>query len=160
MERDGVVSIFKSDLPSFVGIGVKDKRDFKKEEMFTEKEMQSSLFKDLAKSDIEFPKLGTRLSYTVKIDDAHPKGVMTTEEYSKFSELVMKYSRDYTKENLSDSYTISNIKRLKELIDKESEDPKIQAEITELEKQIKSTLQSAHKNAIDMARDELKLYTK
>jgi len=160
MERDGVASIFKSDLPSFVGIGVKDKRDFKKEEMFTEKEMQSSLFKDLAKSDIEFPKLGTRLSYTVKSDDAHPKGVMTVDEYNKFSELVIKYSHDYTKENLSDSYTISNIKRLKELIDKESEDPKIQAEITELKKQIKSTLQSAHKNAIDMARDELKLYTK
>ena len=135
-------------------------KDDKQKVAFTEKEMESPVFKNLIESGIEIPKIGTRLSYRVKADDAHPKGVMTSDEYNKFSELVMKYSHDYTNENLSDSYTSSSIKRLKELMKKESNNPKIQVEVTELKKQIKSTLQSAHQNAIDMARDELKLYTK
>jgi len=135
-------------------------KDDKRKVAFTEKEMESPVFKNLIESGIEVPKIGTRLSYPVKADNIHPKGIMTTDEYNKFSELVMKYSHDYTNENLSDSYTSSSIQRLKELIKNKSEDPKVQIEITELKKQIKSTLQSAHNNAIDMARDELKLYTK
>jgi len=139
--------------------GIISKND-KQKVAFTEKEMESPVLKNLIESDIEIPKIGTRLSYPVKADNIHPKGIMTTDEYNKFSELVMKYSHDYTNENLSDSYTSSSIQRLKELIKNKSEDPKIQIEITELKKQIKSTLQSAHQNAIDQARDELGLYTK
>ena len=91
MERDGIASILKSDLPSFVGIGVKDVRDFKTKETLSKDELGTPGYKIYEEKGIELPGIGSKNQIRVS---NRPDGVMTDEEYTKYSELVNKYVKD------------------------------------------------------------------
>jgi hypothetical protein len=132
--------------------GIIPKED-KEKKVFTEKEMEAPKYKNLVDAKLNIPKIGRRLSYDIKPDEAHPKGKMTTEEFNKFSDLVAKYSHDNT-DYVTTKYA-TQISKLKDLVSKESKDPKVLTEITVLSKAIDSKLELAHKKAIEKARAEL-----
>jgi hypothetical protein len=131
-------------------------KDDKEKKIFTEKEMESDKYKKIVDAKLKIPSIGRRLSYDVKPDELHPKGKMTAEEFDKFSNLVAKYSHANTESTINE-YD-SQISKLRNLIKSESDDPKVQSEITILTKKINAKLEIAHKKAIEKARRELKFH--
>jgi hypothetical protein len=71
MERDGSLGLLTTTLPSFVGIGVKDERDFEKGDKFTGDEKRNTSLKRLAEYNVDIPKLQTREQVKIKVDKNH-----------------------------------------------------------------------------------------
>jgi hypothetical protein len=128
--------------------------------VMSKEELESPKYKELKDVGVSVPGIRTRVSYQIKPDENHPKGIMNPDEFKKFSELVTKYSKQYTDEALGYKENIYNIKTLKSLISKNSDSPKIQSEITIIKKELQNSLQRSHENAISAARNELGLFTK
>jgi hypothetical protein len=87
LERDGTMGLLTYTLPNFVGIQMKDSRDYEKNTpKFSKEFTDSPAAKILTDRGIELPEIKGLKSYPVEVDDNHPDGLMTPEEYSKFSE--------------------------------------------------------------------------
>lgn len=109
----------------------------------------------LIENKIEIPDVGNRETYTVKADAKHPKGKMTEDEYKKFVSLVRDYSVEKYKKTISSQRR--NIRELEGMIKKGIDNPKDEAELTELRKHIQNKIKAAHSEAIKKAKSKLKL---
>jgi len=85
LERDGTASLLTYALPNFVGIQMKDSRDFPVTEMFSKKDLELNVFKVLSEKGVELPKRGSVKQYKVDINDKHPEGLMTDTEFNIFN---------------------------------------------------------------------------
>lgn len=100
LEQQGWAGIFKRGIPSFYGIKVSNEADFKKDDLPTSKE------ETLKEKGIYVPKVGDKTQYKVDINDEHPDGVMTNEEFVTFTELLKSKFDENVNEILSANFEI------------------------------------------------------
>jgi hypothetical protein len=96
MERDGSAGLLTTTLPSFVGIGVKDERDFEKGDKFTGEDKRNTSLKRLAEYNVDIPKLQTREQVKIKVDKKHKEvgkykdgtgySLYSEEEFKKYND--------------------------------------------------------------------------
>ena len=106
MERDGVSSLYKSDLPNFFGINVKDERDYANISSYKSIPLEDEQKKFLEENDIAAPKIQEMELYQIDADSAHPNGVMKDEEYKSFSDDLTKYTNENIKSNMDATYKV------------------------------------------------------
>jgi hypothetical protein len=116
LERDGYSSLFGDGIPTFLGISVKDKRDYAAPKpLFDEKvDLELPEFKILKEKGVKIPELGNKSKYKVDKDVKHPDEEMTTEEFDIFTDLVNKYM----KEGFTDKDTDTDVHGIKSLLNK------------------------------------------
>lgn len=59
-------------------------------DMFTTDELESDDLKPLKDKGVEVPSMGTVNEHKIRVDDKHPSGVMSTDEFKQFNEKVKK----------------------------------------------------------------------
>jgi hypothetical protein len=111
-------------------------------------------YKDLG---IKLPSMKDASSYKVKIDEKHPTGKMTDEEYEKFVPLVKKYSEENYKKMDKDKKLINELNKK---IESGIKTPKDEAELTKAKDKVQNKIQAAYDNAIKEAKKKLKLTDK
>jgi hypothetical protein len=111
-------------------------------------------YKDLG---IKLPSMKDASSYKVKIDEKHPTGKMTDEEYEKFVPLVKKYSEENYKKMDKDKKLINELNKKIESGIKTHKD---EAELTKAKDKVQNKIQAAYDNAIKEAKKKLKLTDK
>jgi len=94
MKRDGTSALLSTTLPSFVGINVKDQRDFAGAS--PEKVIDKGTEKILVEKGIKIPTIGNIKQYKVSTES----GVMSPEDYTKFVPQV--------KANFNDGWDVIN----------------------------------------------------
>lgn len=95
IEKDGYSSLFMDGIPTFLGINVKDERDYSKPNpLFDKSEVELPEFKILIEKGIEIPSLGNKSKYKVDKDAKHPDEEMSDEEFDAFKMLVNKYMKE------------------------------------------------------------------
>lgn len=95
IEKDGYSSLFMDGIPTFLGISVKDERDYSKPNpLFDKSEVELPEFKTLIEKGIEIPSLGNKSKYKVDKDAKHPDEEMSDEEFDAFKMLVNKYMKE------------------------------------------------------------------
>lgn len=105
IDKDGYSALYGDAIPTFMGINVKDTRDYSKPKaLFEESEFNSPEMKILLDKDI-VPAIRKKEQYKVKVDIKHPDGLMTDEEFDIFVELTKKYM----KEGFDDEKSIKDI---------------------------------------------------
>ena len=131
-------------MPSFVGITVKDQRDFQSKKNTILK------YPALEKTELKVPEYGKREKYELPISKYHPEGKMTESEYNKFKEVAEKTM------NKSMEYLIKGNKRdiemLKKMEESKPTDPKELAKMNQLKKMLQNRIESLHNRAIDYAK--------
>jgi len=95
VERDGALDALKYVVPNFVGIQMKDTRDYTSTDLFTPKEKEQGALKILSDKGVKIPSSGTKGQHKVDIVGDN-EGLMTDEQWSKFNE----YRKDYIEEEL------------------------------------------------------------
>ena len=91
INRDGYSSLFMDGVPTFLGINIKDARDYVETGLFTKDDTSIPELKQLIDKGVSVPRLSKKETYKVRRDEAHPEGVMTDEEYKQFSTKVHDY---------------------------------------------------------------------
>lgn len=108
-----------------------------------EKEAYAPLFD----KGLSVPELGKRTTYKVKIDNAHPDGHMTEDEYSKFVDLQRQYANDYYKKFMKEySYKLNKLETIQNKVEK-----------NKLIDELDNKIQTYHKRATEEAKHKLKL---
>ncbi len=94
IDKDGYSVLYGDAIPTFMGITVKDSRDYSKPKaLFEESEFNSPEMKILLEKDI-VPAIRKKEQYKVQVDIKHPDGLMTDEEFDIFVELTKKYMKE------------------------------------------------------------------
>lgn len=119
LTRDGYAGLLTSTLPSFVGINVKDQRDFAGKQAFTPEEQKSTVFKKLKEFGIDVPTFGDRTKYKIAVDKKHkeegkekdgtPYALLTEEEYNTFKQ----YKKDFIIKSLELLFRENDAKAIK-----------------------------------------------
>ena len=91
IQRDGYESLFGQGIPTFIGINVKDKRNYMETGLFTKEDISRPELKTLTDKGLSIPRLSIKETYKVKRDEAHPEGVMTDDEYKDLAVKVHDY---------------------------------------------------------------------
>ena len=115
LDRDGIISIFNYTLPNFVGLSMKDKRDYDNNPLFTSDKLKSDDFKILEDKGIEALQKGTIGKYHISVDKNHadvsklgakPHAIMTQDEFDKFNIGRAEAYPKILKEALSQKYNV------------------------------------------------------
>jgi hypothetical protein len=106
MERDGVSSLYKSDLPNFFGINVKDERDYQRISAYKDVQLDEEQKKQLKDANILLPRIREKEFYQIKEDSGHPNGTMTDAEYKSFTDNLTKYINENIKTNMESYYNV------------------------------------------------------
>ena len=106
MERDGVSSLYKSDLPNFFGINVKDERDYQRISAYKDVQLDDEQNKQLKDANILLPRIREKEFYQIKEDSGHPNGTMTDAEYKSFTDNLTKYINENIKTNMESYYNV------------------------------------------------------
>ena len=154
IQKDGYGSLFMDGLPTFLGVSVKDKRDYVKTDLFTKEEIEKSpKVKILTDSELRIPSVRTIDSYSIKKDIEHLDGKMKPEEFEKFKPLLEKYSKERI-ERFSDNHS-KQVSRLNEMIKKEEKTPEFKLKIIQLKEQLQNLLDSYNEEAVKKAKRKI-----
>ena len=117
-----------------------------KSEKFGKQKLEEQ-YPHLSNQGLSLPELGKRESIKVRIDESHPEGHMTEEEYNKFVPLQNKYEKEeYDKFYRTHKREIDELSNMKNIVEKNKRQDKLQNKISEI-----------HTDAIKKAKRELKL---
>lgn len=118
---------------------------------FSKKEYQQ--FSGITDKGLNVPELSQRTKYKVRIDDAHPEGVMTEKEYETFSQKVKDYSKEeYATFNDKYSDELSELKRLQSIKDLSASD---KADMNKLKDKLQDKIEAIHNKIIKRAKREI-----
>ena len=121
-----------------------DKREIQRKK---QKQKLQEEYPHLSSQGLSLPELGKRESIKVRIDESHPNGHMTEEEYNKFVPLQNKYEKEeYDKFYRTHKREIDELSGMKNIVEKNKRQDKLQNKISEI-----------HTDAIKRAKRELKL---
>jgi hypothetical protein len=168
IEKDGYGSLFGQGFPTFLGINVKDERDYMQTGLFTKEDINRPELKALTDKGLSVPRLSVKETYKVKRDEAHPEGVMTDDEYKELSIKVHDYmingweDEDGNMENgikdlLNTSYNVQTYTETDE--EEPSKEETILGKDLPAE-QLKSKLSTLKENAIKKAIEDMGLTKK
>jgi hypothetical protein len=161
--------LFGDGIPTFLGISVKDKRDYAvPNPLFDEKvDLELPEFKILKEKGIDIPELGNREKYKVDKTVKHPDEIMTPEEFDIFKGLVSMYMKGgFTdketdtkvigiKDILNASYSVETYNKEGEI---EKEDYVIGKNLTK--EQLESKINELKSKSIQKAKEEMMLVEK
>jgi hypothetical protein len=145
-ETKGLGEKMKEGIP-----GLRQSLKEKDRAKFTDKEYEE--FSNITEKGLSIPELNKRTTYKVKIDEKHPDGHMTEEEYEKFIPL----QKQYAKENYKSFYRSNkyDLDKLEKMIKSVPETPKEISEFNKLKEKIQNKIESEHKDAIQSAKKKI-----
>ena len=148
-KENGLVSLATIGVPSILGVGVQTYDENQK--LFNDKDLSESL-KFIKYKGVKISEGGSIKQHKVDIDELHPDGIMTNEEWNKFNE----YRREYIEAELP--------KMLKKKFDVTEETPSekiVSSKVVlgkDLEKeQLENEVQSITSEATKQAKEKMKL---
>jgi hypothetical protein len=121
---------------------------------FTDKEYEE--FSNITEKGLNIPELNKRTTYKVKIDDTHPDGHMTEEEFDKFIPLQKEYVKEHYKQFYKENK--SEIDKLQKYIESAPETSKEKSEMNALKDKIQNKIDAIHNKAIRYAKHKIGLH--
>ena len=103
-KEQGLVSLATIFAPSVLGIGVQTYED--KNKLYDKNEKLSSPMQVLKEKGIELPKAQGIKAYKVDINDSHPEGIMTEDEYKQFLQYKKEFFEKEVEEILKSRYEV------------------------------------------------------
>jgi hypothetical protein len=133
--------------------GIPGLRSSLKEDVSKYSKKESKQFEGITDKGLNVPDLSRRASYKIKIDESHPEGVMTENEYDAFVNKVKEYEKEeYT--TFSDRYSdeLNELKRLQSIKDISASD---KADMSKLKDKLQDKIDAMHNKAIKKAKREI-----